>query len=133
MASWLTDELKKTLNYNDMTYAESGVKKEWLASILELLEDEKISGRNAEMLLREVVEDSVAPEDVLEEKDLLKAESSELSGFVEEALEDNPDAVEDYCEGKEEALNFLVGQVMQKSKGKADPKEAREKLVEELD
>ncbi len=132
VASWLTGELRKTLNYNDLTYAESGVKKEWLEYVVELLEDDRISDRNAEMLLRKLVERPREPGEIVEEEDLLKADESEVDSIVESVIEDNEDAVEDYNSGDNGALNFLVGQVMQESQGKADPKTAREKIKERL-
>jgi len=133
VASWMTGELKKTLNYNEVSYEESGVKREYLEYLFETLEEDKISDRNAEMLLREIVEEPRNPEEIVDEKDLLKAEEDEVDQFIEAAIDDNPDAVEDYRNGDNEAINFLVGQVMQKSQGKADPKTAREKIVEEIE
>jgi aspartyl-tRNA(Asn)/glutamyl-tRNA(Gln) amidotransferase subunit B len=129
----MTGDLKKVLNYNELTYGESDLGKSWIEYMLELVDGEKISDRNAEMLLREVVEKGKNPEEIVEKKDLLKAEDDEISEFVEAAIEENPDAVDDYESGEEEAINFLVGQVMQKSQGKADPKTAREKILEELE
>jgi len=133
VASWMTGELKKTLNYNELTYTESGLELEWLEYVIELLEQGKISDRNAEMLLREIVGEPRDPAEVVEEQDLLKAEDSEVDDIVAEVLEENDDAVEDYHSGEDGALNFLVGQVMQESRGKADPKTAREKITERLD
>lgn len=133
VASWMTGDLKKVLNYNGLTYTESGLKKSYIEYMLELIDEDKISDRNAEMLLRKVVENSEDPEKIVEEEDLLKAEDDEISEFVEAAIDENPDAVEDFESGEEEAINFLVGQVMQKSQGKADPKTAREKILEELE
>ena len=133
VASWMTGDLKKVLNYNELTYTESQLSREDVNYMLGLIDEDKISDRNAEMLLRTVVEDSRDPEEVVEEEDLLKAEDDEISEFVDSAIEENPDAVEDFESGEEGAINFLVGQVMQKSQGKADPKTAREKIIEELE
>ena len=133
VASWMTGDLKKVLNYNSISYSESPLKLHWLNTIIGLLHDDQISERNAEKLLRELVEDPQEPDEIIEEKDLLKAEESETDSFIEEAIGENPDAVEDYHSGEDEALNFLVGQVMQRSGGKADPKTAREKLEEKLE
>ena len=133
VASWMTGDLKKVLNYNELTYAESDLDVNSVSYMLELISTDKISDRNAEMLLREVVGESSDPEKVVEEQDLLKAEDDEVSGFVEEAIEENPGAVEDFENGDDEAVNFLVGQVMNLSKGKADPKTAREKILDKLE
>ena len=133
VAGWMTKELKKTLNYNDLSYSGSGLESGWLSYLLGLLEDERITERNAEKVLRSIVEDPRDPERMVEEQDLLKAEGSEVKGIVSDVVSDNPDAVEDYESGEEGAINFLVGQVMKRSKGKADPRQAREMLVEELE
>ncbi|WP_414836327.1 Asp-tRNA(Asn)/Glu-tRNA(Gln) amidotransferase subunit GatB [Candidatus Nanohalococcus occultus] len=133
VASWMTGELKKTLNYNEVGYEESGVKTEWIEYVLELLEEDKISDRNAEQLLRDLVEEPRDPEEIVEQEDLLKAEDDEVDQVVEQVIEDNPDAVEDYNSGEEGAINFLVGQVMRQSGGKADPNTAREKILDRLE
>ena len=133
VASWMTGDLKKVLNYNELSYEESDLDVESVDYILDLISDDKISDRNAEMLLREVVDESKDPEQVVEDEDLLKAEDDEIKGFVETVIGENPDAVEDFENGDEEAVNFLVGQVMQQSGGKADPKTAREKILDQLE
>ncbi|MFB6204414.1 MAG: Asp-tRNA(Asn)/Glu-tRNA(Gln) amidotransferase subunit GatB [Candidatus Nanohaloarchaea archaeon] len=131
VASWLTGELKKVLNYNEISYASSGIETGWIEYLIGLLEDDRITDRNAELVLREIVEEPRHPERVVEQEDLLKDES--IDEYVEEAIEENPGAVEDFNAGEEGAVNFLVGQVMQLSGGKADPKTAREKIMEELE
>jgi aspartyl-tRNA(Asn)/glutamyl-tRNA(Gln) amidotransferase subunit B len=132
VASFLTGDLKKVLNYNEKTYP-GGLQLDWLKYLIELVEEDQISDRNAEKVLRKIVEDPQNPESIVEEEDLLKSGEDEVDGFVETVIEDNPEAVEDYREGDEEAVNFLVGQVMQISQGKADPKTAREKITEEIE
>ncbi|PSH02537.1 MAG: Asp-tRNA(Asn)/Glu-tRNA(Gln) amidotransferase GatCAB subunit B, partial [Nanohaloarchaea archaeon QH_8_44_6] len=66
-------------------------------------------------------------------QDLLKAGEDEVDQLVAQIVGDNQEAVEDYRSGDEEAINFLVGQVMQESEGKADPKTAREKIIEKIE
>jgi aspartyl-tRNA(Asn)/glutamyl-tRNA(Gln) amidotransferase subunit B len=57
------------------------------------------------------------------------ADSSDLEKFCREAIAENPKAVSDFKSGRQEALNFLLGSVMKKSKGKADAKEVKENLM----
>lgn len=133
VAALMTGDLKKVLNYNEVSYTESRVKYGWIEYLLGLLEEEKISDRNAEQLLRELVEEPREPEEIVEEQDLLKAEEDEVDQIVASVIEDNQEAVDDYNAGEDGAVNFLVGQVMQNSGGKADPKTAREKIIEELE
>lgn len=132
VASFMTGDLRKVLNYNDKEYR-GGLEIEWIEYLLGLLEEEEISDRNAEKVLREIVEQPKDPENIVESQDLKKAGEDEVDKFIEEAIDENSDAVEDYNSGDEEAVNFLVGQVMSLSQGKADPKTAREKILEELE
>jgi aspartyl-tRNA(Asn)/glutamyl-tRNA(Gln) amidotransferase subunit B len=131
VASFMTGDLKKVLNYNEKDYP-GGLQLDWIKYLVELLEDDKISDRNAEKVLREIVEEPQNPEKIVERKDLFKAEEDEVSEFIKEAIDENPDAVDDFESGEEEAVNFLVGQVMQLSQGKADPKSSRDKILEAL-
>jgi len=55
-----------------------------------------------------------------------------LAVFVKEAVEQNPKAATEYYQGKKEALQFLMGQVMKKTRGKANPKITRELLEDVL-
>lgn len=132
VAALMTGDLKKVLNYNEVSYTESELKTGWIDYLLGLLDEDNISDRNAEQLLRELVEEPRDPEEIVEEQDLLKAEEDEVDQIVSEVIDENPDAVEDYNSGEEGAVNFLVGQVMQNSGGKADPKTAREKIINRL-
>jgi aspartyl-tRNA(Asn)/glutamyl-tRNA(Gln) amidotransferase subunit B len=69
---------------------------------------------------------------MVEREGLEKTDDATVEAFVEAAIEENPDAVEDYENGEDGALNFLVGQVMQKSKGSADPGTVNQLLRERL-
>jgi aspartyl-tRNA(Asn)/glutamyl-tRNA(Gln) amidotransferase subunit B len=134
VASWMAGELRKVLNYNDVSYSASGIDMWTLDQLFKMLEEERISDRNGEILLRKAHENpELEAPSIVAKFDLEKAEEDEISEAVEEAIEENPEAVEDFESGEEEAVNFLVGQVMQLSQGKADPKSAREKILENLE
>ncbi|MFT4893144.1 MAG: aspartyl-tRNA(Asn)/glutamyl-tRNA(Gln) amidotransferase subunit B [Candidatus Nanohaloarchaea archaeon] len=133
VGSWMTGELRKTLNYNEITYSEAELELDWIEYLLGLLEEDKISDRNAEKVIQEIVEEPQDPEAIVEEEDLLKAEEDEVDQIVSSVIEENQEAVDDYKSGDEEAVNFLVGQVMQESQGKADPKTAREKIIDQIE
>ncbi|QGA80477.1 Asp-tRNA(Asn)/Glu-tRNA(Gln) amidotransferase subunit GatB [Candidatus Nanohalobium constans] len=153
-ASWMVGELKKVLNYNEVSYDEVNVESGapdflyvGLRVVLSHLEAGEFNQRKAEKYLRDFVEQGLDPEKEfsiddpkadnidlgLNLKDYKKSGDDEITEFVKEAIDENPDAVEDYNSGDEEAVNFLVGQVMSISQGKADPKTAREKILEELE
>ena len=101
--------------------------------LVELVAASEITVKNAEeVVLREMLDEGEDPDTVIEREGLGKAEAGEVEGAVEEAIEENPDAVEDYHAGEEGALNFLVGQVMQKTGGSADPGTVNQLLRDRL-
>ena len=73
------------------------------------------------------------PEDIFkEEKITLISEKGDLEKIVEEVIKENEKAVADYKKGKENALQFLVGQIMKKTKGGVEPKTALEVIREKI-
>src|SRR3989338_7150983 len=86
-----------------------------------------------EKVLPEVMEKWRKPQDVVLEKSLTQvSDDAAIQGWIKEALESNPKVVQDFKSGKETAAMFLVGQVMKKSQGKANPGKVRELMIERL-
>ncbi len=131
-ASWFSGPVKKTLNYHDLAYSESPLRQEWVVTVLEKLDSGELADRAAETVIRELVEEPRDPEEIIADEGLEKTGGSEVAEYVDTVIDENPDAVEDVESGEEDALNFLVGQVMDASGGSADPKEVRELLEERL-
>lgn len=103
------------------------------AHILRLVKQGKINRNTGKELIASVIETGRHPEEIIQEKDLLQiSDEGALSAAALEVLAENPQAVADYHGGREQALGFLLGQVMRKTKGKADPKLARKILLERL-
>jgi len=127
-ASWIAGYLKKTLNWYGLSFRNSRVKREWIVSLLEFFEKGKITDRNAELVIRKMIEEKRDPKTIIEEYDLWKAEIN-LKEVVARVMEKNPKAVEDYKAGEEKALHFLVGMVMKETRGRVDAKEVRETLL----
>jgi aspartyl-tRNA(Asn)/glutamyl-tRNA(Gln) amidotransferase subunit B len=98
-----------------------------------LIHTGEISSHGAREVLEVMMETGGDPSNIIEEKGL-KQESGEeaLTAIVEGVVKENPQPVEDYKKGKETALKFLVGQVMAKSKGAANPQVAEELLKRKL-
>lgn len=133
-ATWVADNLLGELNYRDMEITDVSDRLDEFKHLVELVATDDITTKNAEeIVLRQMLDDGVDPDTVIEQEGLGKADDDEIVDFVEEAIEENPDAVEDYHSGESGALNFLVGQVMQKSRGSADPGTANQLLRERLD
>ena len=132
-STWVADNLLGELNYRDMAITDIDDRFEEVMRLVELVADDEITAKNArETVLREMLDEGDAPEDVVDREGLGKTSGDAVQDAVEAAIEENPDAVADYHAGEDGALNFLVGQVMGKTGGSADPGEVNGLLREQL-
>ncbi len=128
-AKWLRKELLRVLNYNKKELHEVKLDEKHVLELLQLVESNKITDNVAQKLLEELIVKPFSPKQRFEkEKDKLEtvSDKAELEKYCKEVIENNLNVVEDVIAGKEKALNFLVGQVMRMTKGKAAPKEVKE-------
>jgi aspartyl-tRNA(Asn)/glutamyl-tRNA(Gln) amidotransferase subunit B len=102
--------------------------------LVELVATDEITVKNAEeIVLRRMLDEGSDPDTVVESEGLGKSSDDAVAQAVVEAIDENPGAVDDYHAGEDGAINFLVGQVMQKTGGSADPGSVNELLRVELD
>jgi aspartyl-tRNA(Asn)/glutamyl-tRNA(Gln) amidotransferase subunit B len=104
-----------------------------LAVLLKLIDNNTISGKIAKTVFEEMVKTGQQAEIIIEEKGLKQVtDQSEIEAMIEKIIEKNKQSVEDYKNGKEKALKFLVGQVMKESRGKANPQIVNQTLLKKL-
>ena len=133
-ATWVADNLLGELNYRDMAITDVDHRLEEFARLIELVDAGEITTKNAEeIVLRTMLDDGADPDAVIEAEGLGTADDDEVAVAVEAAIEENPDAVTDYHAGEDGAINFLVGQVMGKTGGSADPGDVNALLRDRLD
>ncbi|SFB71640.1 aspartyl/glutamyl-tRNA(Asn/Gln) amidotransferase subunit B [Halobiforma haloterrestris] len=133
-ATWVADNLLGELNYRDMEITEMEGRLEEVTRLVELVAEDEITAKNArETVLRSMLDDGASPDEIVEEEGLGKTDEDEVQQAVVEAIDENPGAVEDYESGDDGAINFLVGQVMQKTGGSADPGDVNQLLRAELE
>ena len=112
---------------------ESLVDPESFADFVFLIFKKEISSKIAKMVLKEMFLGGKGARDVIKEKDLSQMDDKEeIKKIVLETIQENESAVKDYKEGKKEALQFLIGKVMAKTKGRAAPEELHKIFKEEL-
>lgn len=122
VANWVMGEISRVLNEDQVTMDASGLKPEMLLELLELEDEGTISSKIAKEVFESMYREGKAPREIVEEKGLKQiSDSGELENIVAQVIEENPGAVEDYRNGKKKAMGFLVGQVMKKTQGKANP------------
>ena len=132
-ATWVADDLLGELNYRDMGIADVEHRLGEFRRLIGLVATDAITEKNARaVVLRGMLDEGTDPETIIDREDLGKTDEDEVAAAVREAIEENPDAVADYHDGEDGAINFLVGQVMAKTGGSADPGDVNELLREEL-
>ncbi len=133
-ASWIRDELKRVLIYNKKTFAESGIKTAHIVTLLKMVQSGEITAKTGQKVIEIMGERPSYPGKIVEELGLVKITKNDvLENAVDEAIKENQKAADDYLGGKEEALNFVVGQVMRKTKGRADPATVLKMLKDRLE
>ncbi len=133
LANWLMTELMGRLNASKKTIEESPVSPEHLAGLIVLIQNGTISGKIAKTVFDDMAGSGKAPEEIVKEKGLVQiSDESAIVKLCEEAIAENPKAVEEFKSGKERALGALVGAVMKKSKGQANPPLVNKILKEKL-
>jgi len=134
-SNYLITELQKIYRERDLGFDVDGVNitPENFAEFIFRTHSGEVSSSGAQSLLKEMFETRKDPSDIIREKDLGQVSDSEaLNQAVQEVIGENEKSVEDYKKGNENAIQFLVGQMMKKTKGKANPQVARELLEKEL-
>ncbi|MBO8179152.1 MAG: Asp-tRNA(Asn)/Glu-tRNA(Gln) amidotransferase subunit GatB [Archaeoglobus sp.] len=132
-ASWIVDVLRGELNYRGWNFAKCWeiFKPEEFSKLLKYFDEERITEKGVVEVIRTKLDEGGEIDAIIQKKGLFAIPKDEIIRFCKEAIEENPKAVEDYLSGKKQALNFLVGQVMKKTRGRADPADTA-KLIEEL-
>jgi aspartyl-tRNA(Asn)/glutamyl-tRNA(Gln) amidotransferase subunit B len=126
-------DLAALLKEHDTELRDSRVTPQHIADIAKLVADGTISTAGAKSVLAEAFASGGAAEAIVEEKGLAQiSDESAILALVDEVIAENPEPVEQFRGGKEGAIGFLVGQLMKKSKGAANPQEAQRLLRERL-
>ncbi|WP_422444418.1 Asp-tRNA(Asn)/Glu-tRNA(Gln) amidotransferase subunit GatB [Thermoanaerobacterium sp. DL9XJH110] len=122
VSNWVMVELMGILNETGKDVEDIKIKPEQLAGMLSMIDKGTISGKIAKEVFREMFETGKNPEAIVKEKGLVQiSDQSELEKIARKVIDENPKSVQDYKNGKEKALGFLVGQIMKETRGKANP------------
>lgn len=132
-SNWLTSELFKHLKTSDQNISNIKITPENFAELITLLHENKINSSAGQTILEKMYQIGGDPSNLMKELGLEQLDNrEELEKTVKSVLDKNPTQVEQYRSGKTNVLQFLVGQVMTITKGKANPKIVSEILMEEL-
>ncbi len=133
VSNWVMVELARLLNQERIELESAKLKPAQLAKMLKLIDAGTISGKIAKAVFEEMFFTGKDPEAIVAEKGLVQiSDSGELTALAVKVLEANPKSVADFLAGKEQALGFLVGQMMKETKGRANPGMVNELLRKEI-
>ena len=132
--NWMLGELGRLLNETNGDIDSVKIAPRHFVDLLDMVAADKLSGNMAKTVFEEMFASGRAPADIAEERGLVQiSDADALGAAVAEALASNPKPVAEYLDGKEQAVRFLVGQVMKITRGKANPQLAMQLLKSELD
>ena len=130
-ANWMMTELLRELKGE--TISSCRVQPDQLSELLLLIEKGTISGKIAKTVFLEMLASGKSAQIIIQEKNLVQvSDEGELLSIVEEIVAANPNQAEDFRSGKTKLMGYFVGQLMQKTKGKANPQLANELFMKVL-
>ncbi len=132
--NWITTRVLGELNKSEEnTIDDLFIRPNMIVELVSLVNNKKISSDQAKKVFTKMLEEKLTPKEIVKKYDMEVIEDSGLiESLVNEVINENPKAIEDYHNGRTNMLDYLVGQVMKKSKDKANPVEAKSKMLERI-
>jgi aspartyl-tRNA(Asn)/glutamyl-tRNA(Gln) amidotransferase subunit B len=132
--NWILGEMTRLMNLTGKGIGHVLVEPRHLVELIEIVDDGRLNSNMAKTAFEEMFESGRSPGDIAEKAGMIQISDADSIDFVvSEVIDNNPQPVADYREGKETALRFLVGQVMKATQGKANPQMVTSLLKEKLD
>ncbi|NWQ42293.1 Asp-tRNA(Asn)/Glu-tRNA(Gln) amidotransferase subunit GatB [Bacillus sp. EB106-08-02-XG196] len=132
-SNWIMGDVSAYLNAEGKELHQIALTPEGLASMIKLIENGTISSKIAKTVFKELIENGGDAEKIVKEKGLVQiSDEGTLLKIISEVLDGNPQSVEDFKNGKNKAVGFLVGQLMKATKGQANPQIVNKLLNQEL-
>ena len=132
-SNYLMVDVNAYLNKVQQELKDTALTAEGLAGMIKLITDGTISSKIAKKVFAELIEHGGDAAQIVKEKGLVQvSDSGQLLAWVNEALDNNPKSIEDYKNGRDRAIGFLVGQIMKASKGQANQQMINKMLLEEI-
>ena len=133
VSNWLLGDFSRLLNATNTDIESVKISPKHLAEMLGLVDNGTISGPAAKAVLEEMFRSGKKAGEIITEKKLSQiSDASEIREMVKQVIANNTGAVADYTSGKQQALTFIIGQVMKATRGRANPGVVREIIIHEL-
>ncbi len=134
VSNWLLGEMARLLNQTELTIDDVKIAPEQIVELQNLVKAGTLNSNMAKDVFERMFESGGSPAAIAEAEGLVQiSDTDAVNAAVAEAIAANPQPVQDYLDGKETAIRFLVGQVMKATRGKANPQIATEMLNDKLE
>ncbi len=134
LAAWISKDLFRLLNENSLDIRSCPVSAEDFGTLVSMIASGNLTETIGRMVLDEMFATGKPPSVIIDEKDLRPIEQDDaLVKVIDKVIDENPDAVKKIKKGQTQPINFLIGQVMRKTHGKANPHKVKELLSEALE
>lgn len=132
-ANWITRDVLREVKERECELEDLALTPAILAGLISLVEAGRLTARSASQLFPDLVAEGGDPEVLMNERGLeAVSDFGAIDGFVDAVIAENADVVEQVRNGDDKPLNFLMGQVMKASQGKAEPGQVRKALAEKI-
>ena len=133
-SNWMLGEMARLLNQSGQHISEVRIEPAQIAELQSMVDDATLSSTMAKTVFEKMFETGLPPRQIAESEGLVQiSDTDAVQAAVSEAIAANPDPVQDYLAGKQQAMGFLVGQVMKATRGKANPRMASQMVREQLE
>jgi aspartyl-tRNA(Asn)/glutamyl-tRNA(Gln) amidotransferase subunit B len=133
VSNWLSGDFSRLLNATNTEIENVRISPKHLAEMLSLVDNGTVSGPAAKTVFEEMFHTGKGASEIIEEKKLSQiSDASEIREVVKQVIANNAGAVADYASGKQQALTFIIGQVMKATRGRANPSMVKEIIIQEL-
>jgi len=133
-ANWIMGELSAELNNENLNIKDSKVSSKKLGQLISRIEDGTISGKIAKEIFEKMWSTGKEVDAIIKDEGLEQVtDDEEIESMIDQVIKNNPEQLEQYRSGKDRLFGFFVGQVMQASQGKANPKQVNDILKTKLE
>ena len=130
----LLGDIASYLNKTNKMLKDTLLSKEKFVVLVEKVKDNKLTSKNVKDIIEDIMEKDLTIDDIIEEKGITNiTDNSIIESIVDKIIEDNMESVEDYKNGHDRSIKYLMGQIMKETKGQAEPRITMQLLKEKLD
>lgn len=133
LSNWIMGDVLRRLKEEDMEIEALHIQPKDLADLILMVKDGKINNNTGKKVLKDMFDSGDSPEKIVKEQGLIQiSDEGALEEIVEKILDANPQSIEDFKNGKDRAIGFLMGQIMKETKGKANPQMVNKMLLAKI-